>query len=86
MAAPLISDPVPSGGDLSGLPEAGERPGKPLLTAEALRRSASLAAWWHLARSYHCLSQRFTQYLEGFKLTGRSWASCAAWARQGRKG
>lgn len=73
MPAPSITQPIPppSADDLIDAPGAGDLPrGKPLPTAEALRRSSALAAWWHLARSYHCLFQRFTQYLDDFGLTG----------------
>lgn len=42
----------------------------PVSTHEAMAASPALALWWHLARTYHTLSQRFTPYLEGWGITG----------------
>src|SRR5436309_151913 len=40
------------------------------LTEEALRASSSLAAWWHLARSFQAIGSRIGRFLEEEGVTG----------------
>src|SRR5438270_12394812 len=39
-------------------------------TEEALRSSTSLAAWWHLARSFQAIGSRIGRFLEEEGVTG----------------